>query len=91
MSSTKKYSFMVNHQISKIGFWSRPILSPIMLAFPGAMQALKFSNRKSTFPVQVNKYLILSPAEAKKKLSVFIIFLKFEEKRQYFSCSFSMI
>ncbi|XP_023326745.1 uncharacterized protein LOC111700152 [Eurytemora carolleeae] len=53
MSSTKKYSFMVNHQISKIGFWSRPILSPIMLAFPGAMQALKFSNRKSTFPVQI--------------------------------------
>ena len=52
--STTKYSFMINHQISADGFWERPILAPLMRAFPLAMQALKVANGKLAFPVQVN-------------------------------------
>jgi len=51
--STDKYSFMINHQISADGFWERPILAPLMRAFPLAMQALKVTNGKQAFPVQV--------------------------------------
>jgi len=51
--STTKYSFMINHQISADGFWERPILAPLMRAFPLAMQALKVANGKLAFPVQV--------------------------------------
>jgi len=53
ISNTKKYSFMVNHQISSMDFWKRPLLFPMMQVFPLVMQLLKQANRKSTFPVQV--------------------------------------
>jgi len=52
-SKTDQYSFMVNHQISAMDFWKRPLLDPLMKAFPLAMQALRITNRKTAFPVQV--------------------------------------
>ena len=48
---------MINHQISADGFWERPILAPLMRAFPLAMQALKVTNGKQAFPVQVKSAL----------------------------------
>ena len=50
---TDQYSFMVSHQISAMDFWERPLLDPLMKAFPLAMQTLRITNGKSSFPVQV--------------------------------------
>ena len=58
-SKTDQYSFMVNHQISAMDFWKRPLLDPLMKAFPLAMQALRITNRKTAFPVQVRFFLLI--------------------------------
>ena len=54
---TDQYSFMVSHQISAMDFWERPLLDPLMKAFPLAMQTLRITNGKSSFPVQVRNVI----------------------------------